>query len=129
MWESEENYRPLAPEQRGRHSTFGSALGAAFKDLVTERNEFFDSLVDRWQAHFADIPARPGRYENGKIYLYVKSAPLLYALRPRLRAIAKRLLELPGAPKRIDLRLEIHSRRTRSRPFFSPPLSSGRWNG
>ena len=71
-------------DQRGRHRSFGSAVDAAFKDLVTER--------------------------GGIIFLYVRSAPILFSLRPKLRAMARRLAALPGAPKRVDLRLEIHSR-------------------
>jgi hypothetical protein len=57
-----------------------------------------------------DVPAKPGRCENGKIFIYVKNAATSFMVRPRLRAIAGRLAQLPGAPRRIDLRLEIHSR-------------------
>ena len=52
----------------------------------------------------------PGRYDGGIIFLYVRSAPILFSLRPKLRAMARRLAALPCAPKRVDLRLEIHSR-------------------
>ena len=102
------NWKPIAPDQRGRHETLSSALNAAFKDLVTERNAFFDSLVDNWMALFPGVPARPGRYENGRIYVYVRNAPTSYVVRPKLRAMAAKLATLPGAPKKIDLRLEIH---------------------
>ena len=95
---------------RGRHKSVGTAFDAALKDLLTERNDFFDSLVDRWRALFPDLPARPGRYEGGKIFVYVKSAPTLFMMRPKLKSIAARLAGLPGAPKKIDLRLEVHSR-------------------
>ena len=78
--------------------------------LATERNDFFDSLADRWAALFPGVPAVPGRYEGGIIFLYVRSAPILFSLRPKLRAMARRLAALPGAPKRVDLRLELHSR-------------------
>ena len=67
-------YRPLSPELRGRHASFASAVDAAFGDLTTEKNEFFDSLADRWKTLFPDLPARPGRYEDGKIFLYVPNA-------------------------------------------------------
>lgn len=99
-------------DQRGRHASFGSALGAAVSEvrgLLAERNDFFDSLADRWDALFPTLPARPGRYEDGKIFVYVRSAPLLFATRPKLRQIARTLAGLPGAPKKIDLRLEIHA--------------------
>ena len=100
--------RTIDPHLRGRHATFGSALDAAVADLVRERDEFFDSLVDSWRRLFPGMPARPGRYENGRIFLYVASAPTLFLMRPRLNQIKRRLAELPGAPKRIDLRLEVH---------------------
>lgn len=105
-----EGYRPIDPDKRGRHGSFSSAVDAAFTDLITEKNAFFDSLVDNWKILFADIPARPGRYEDGKIFIYVKNAPLSFAVRPKLREIARRLSQLPLAPRKIDLRLEIHSR-------------------
>ena len=101
--------RAVEPDQRGRHKTFGSAVGAAFADMIVEKNEFFDSLVDNWRRLFPDQPARPGRYEDGKIFIYVKNAPTLFLMRPRLPAIRRRLAELPGAPKKIELRLEAHA--------------------
>lgn len=102
-----ENWRPIDPDKRGRHKTMSSALDAALKDLLTERNDFFDSLADRWEGLFPGLAARPGRYEDGKIFLYVASASASFAIRPRLRGIADRLKRLPGAPKRVELRLEI----------------------
>ena len=103
------NWQPVDPDKRGRHKTVASAFDAAFRELTTERNPFFDSLVDNWRALFPDLPAKPGRYEDGKIFIYVKNAPTSFVVRPRLRAIAARLARLAGAPKRIDLKLEIHS--------------------
>ena len=102
--------KAIDPHLRGRHKTFGSAVGAAFASMIVEKNEFFDSLVDNWRRLFPDQPARPGRYEDGKIFIYVKNAATSFMVRPRLRAVAGRLSQLPGAPRRIDLRLEIHSR-------------------
>ena len=101
--------RAIEPEKRGRHKTFGSAIGAAFSDLTVERNAFFDSLADNWRRLFPDQPARPGRYEDGKIFLYVKNAPTLFLMRPRLPMIRRKLAALPGAPKKIDLKLEAHA--------------------
>jgi hypothetical protein len=105
-----ERWRPIDPDKRGRHRTMSSALDAALRDLLTERNEFFDSLADRWSALFPGLAARPGRYEDGKIFLYVASASANFAVRPRLKAITEKLRQLPGAPRRIELRLEIRSR-------------------
>ncbi len=94
---------------RGRHRTFASAVGASFAGMIVERNKFFDTLADSWRRMFPDQPARPGRYEDGKIFIYVKNAPTLFLMRPRLPMIRRRLAELPGAPKKIELRLEAHS--------------------
>lgn len=101
------NWKPESPELRGRHRTFASALDAACGDLLVERNEFFDSLADRWKGLFPNLPARPGRYEGGMIFVYVANAPTSWALRSRLPEIRRRIEELPGAPKRVDVRLEI----------------------
>ena len=97
-------------KERGRHKTVASAFDAAFKDLTTEKNPFFDSLCDNWKTLYPTLPAKPGRYEDGKIFIYVRNAPTSFVVRPKLRAIAARLARLPGAPKKIDLKLEIHSR-------------------
>ena len=96
-------------DERGRHKTVSSAFDAAFKDLTTEKNAFFDSLCDNWKTIYPDLPAKPGRYEDGKIFIYVKNAPTSFLVRPRLGTITARLAQLPGAPKKINLRLEIHS--------------------
>ena len=58
-FENGEDWRPISPEKRGRHKTAASAFDAAFKELMSERNEFFDSLVDRWKELFPSLPARP----------------------------------------------------------------------
>ncbi len=108
MFENGVNWQPIDPDKRGRHKTTTSAFDAALKDLLTEHNPFFDSLADNWKRLFPDVPARPGRYEDGKIFIYVSNAPTAFLVRPKLRKIAARLATLPGAPKRIDLRLEQH---------------------
>ncbi len=108
-YENGVNWRPLEPSKRGRHSTFSSAIDAAFKELTTEHNEFFDSLVDEWKRVFPTLPARPGRYEDGNIVLYVRNPPTLYMMRMKLGMIRNKLAELPGAPKSINLKLEIRS--------------------
>lgn len=101
--------RAVGLDQRGRHRTTATAFDAALRDLLTEKNDFFDSLVDRWRVLFPNLPARPGRFEGGRIFIYVKTAPTLFLLRPKLRQIAAKLAALPGAPRKIELRLEIHA--------------------
>jgi hypothetical protein len=108
-YENGVNWQPKSPRERGRHATFNAALEAAYKDLVTEKNPFFDSLAEEWRRIFPSLAARPGRYEDGKIVLYVKNPPTLFAMRMKLGMIRAKLAALPSAPKRIELKLEIHS--------------------
>jgi len=101
--------RAVGLDERGRYKTTAAAFEAALKDLLTEKNEFFDSLCDNWNGLFPTLPAKPGRYEDGKIFIYVKNAATSFLVRPKLRMITAALGRLPGAPKKIDLRLEIHA--------------------
>ena len=94
-------------DERGKFPAFGGAIDAALKDLLVEKNDFFDLVADKWSSLFPNLMAKPERYENGKIVIRVRSAPMLYAVRPKLRMIKAKLAELPDAPKRIELRLEI----------------------
>lgn len=102
--------RATGLRERGRHATLNSALDAALKDLLTEKNGFYDSLCDNWKALFPGLPASPGRYADGTIFIYVRNAPTSFVVRPKLKTIKAKLLTLPGAPKKIDLKLEIHAR-------------------
>lgn len=102
------NWRPQEPQNRGRHSTFGSAVSASLKILTYVPDAFFDSIVDKWQELFPALPAKPGRKEGNKLFLYVKSAPVLFSTRPRLAAVKRALAALPGAPRRLEVYLEIH---------------------
>lgn len=97
-------------DERGRYATFGKALDAALSDLIAEKNEFFDSLADRWPSLFPGLPVRPGRYESGIVFLYVSSAPLLFAMNSKLPMIKAKLKALPGAPKRLVVKLEARQR-------------------
>ena len=53
------NWKPLAPNERGRYATFGAAVDAVARALAVEHNAFFDSLVDVWTTLFPNSPARP----------------------------------------------------------------------
>jgi len=108
VFENGENWEPIDPELRGRHKTIETAFDAAFRELTTVKDPFFHSVCENWKDLFPKLPARPGRSENGKIYIYVKNSPTSFVVRPQLRRIAARLATLPGAPKQIDLRLEQH---------------------
>ena len=75
--------------------------------LLAVKNPFFDQVCDRWKELFPGLPARPGRMQDGKLFIYVGTSGLLFGLRPRLRAIRKALAGLPSAPKRFTVHLEI----------------------
>ena len=107
-YENGVNWRPIEPKSRGRFATFASAVEASVLALRVEHDEFFDTLVEMWPQLFPALPAVPGRKENGIIFLYVRSAPVLFSVRPRLPMIKRKLAALQGAPKRINLVLEIH---------------------
>lgn len=96
-------------ETRNPMPRLDAVLPGVMAALACERNAFFDSLSDRWPSLFPDIPARPGRFSEGRVYLYVRSSATLFALRPKLREIRAKLAALDGAPKRFEVRLEIHA--------------------
>lgn len=102
-------WRPIQPHLRGRHATFGSSVDAALAGLLVEHDDFFDAVVAAWPRVGAGLAMRPGRFSDGKIFLYVKSAPALFAMRAKLPALKRTLATLPNAPKKIELRLEIHT--------------------
>ena len=102
-------YHPKEPENRGKYESFGDALAAAAEDLLKEKDAFFDSLPVVWDKLFPGLPMRPGRYEGGRIYLYVPNATVNFIMRRKLPHIKKVLSELPNAPKKLELRVEIHS--------------------
>ena len=100
-------------ETRVPTPTVGTLMDGILGDLLAEKSVFFDSVCAQWDTLFPDIPARPGRYQDGHLFLYVRTAGQLFALRPTLPKIKKALLPLraadPNAPKRFTLHLEIHS--------------------
>lgn len=111
-FENGTDWRPEHPDFRGRHGSFSSAVAAARRFLVDEAGAgdgFFDTVADEWQRLFPGCAARPGRRDGDCIALYVRSAPALFSLRPRLAAMRKALCALPGAPEHLKLMLEIHS--------------------
>jgi len=101
--------KAIDPDKRGRHKTFSSAVAASLKTLRTEHDPFFDSVCLNWKRLFPDQPAHPGAWHDGWIVLYVSKSTTLYLMRPRLAMIKRKLATLPGAPRIINLRLEIHA--------------------
>lgn len=98
-----------ALETRVVSDAVGQVLGRVMADLLVEQNPFFDAVCERWSALFPESPARPGRWQNGKLFLYVASAGQLFALRTKLPAYRRALAALAAAPKRFSVHLEIHA--------------------
>ena len=94
-----------APEMRVRTPRVGALLGA----LVTHVHEpFFDTVCDNWSRLFPVFPAKPGRYQDGRLFLYVRTSGQVFSLRAKLPKVKRALMALPGAPKRFSVHLEIH---------------------
>lgn len=92
----------------------GSVFDGVLNDLLVEKSAFFDAVCTQWKTLFPDLPAYPGRYSDGHLFLYVRTSGQLFALRPKLPKIKTALLPIcaatPDAPKRFSVHLEIHSR-------------------
>ena len=90
----------------------GSMFDGILNDLLVEKSAFFDAVCAKWKTLFPDLPAYPGRYQDGHLFLYVRTSGQLFALRPKLPKIKKALLPLraenPDAAKRLSVHLEIH---------------------
>lgn len=89
----------------------GTLLGAIVEKLVTVREPFFDTICAKWREVCPDFPARPGRFQDGRLFLYVRSSSQVFSLRPRLPKVRKALMGLAGAPKRFTVHLEVHGGR------------------
>ena len=87
----------------------GSVLDAIVDSLVAVREPFFDVVCENWTRLFPDVPARPGRMREGRLFLYVRTSGILFTLRPKLAAMKRKILALPGAPaaRRLSLHLEV----------------------
>ena len=80
------------------------------RDMYKDEARFFDNVREQWDTLFPDCPAHPGRWQDGKLVLYVATAGQSFAMRPKLPAMKKKILALEGAPKgRFTLLVEIHA--------------------
>ena len=91
-------------------SMFDTLMDAVNRDLFREEAQFLDRLRERWAELFPGCPARPGRWQDGKLVLYVSTAGQSFALRPRLPAMKRKIRTVEGAPKgRFALLVEIRN--------------------
>ena len=88
-----------------------AVMDSVARELYRDEARFFDRLREQWTELFPGCPARPGRWQEGKLVLYVATAGQSFALRPKLPAMKRRILALDGAPKgRFALLVEIKGR-------------------
>lgn len=102
------------PAYRAQVSRPGDMLDSIVADLTRDRSLFFDEVCAKWRVLFPELNARPGKWvagvtENmgGRLFLQVRSAAASFAVRPRLAAVKRRLAELPSAPRRFSVHIEI----------------------
>jgi len=98
-----------AVEIRTPVTRLDSAIDAMIASMGSQRSPFFDAVCEKWDDLFPGLPARPGRFEDRCLYLFVRSAAINFAVRPRLPAVKRTLQKLEGAPKRLEVRLEIRA--------------------
>ena len=87
----------------------GSLLDALVAGLTEKKEPFFDTVLENWKAICPDFPGRPGRFQDNRLFLYVRTSGQVFSLRTRLPKIRKLVAALPGAPKRLTVHLEVHA--------------------
>ena len=95
-------------ETRVPMPNMGSLMDGLLANLLIEKSPFFDEVCEKWTEMFPDCVAKPGRWQNGRLFLYVRTSGQLFGMRSKLPKIKKALAALPAAPKRFLVNLEIH---------------------
>lgn len=92
----------------------GTLLDALLADLTRDRSPFYDEVCARWRELFPDLAAKPGKWVSGstpsaggKLFLFVRSAAAMFAVRPKLRGVKAKLAGLATAPKRFSVHLQV----------------------
>ncbi len=88
--------------------SMGSLMDNLLAGLLIEKSPFFDQVCEQWTTLFPDCVAKPGRWQDGKLFLYVRTSGQLFGLRSKLPKMKKTLTTLATAPKRFTVHLEIH---------------------
>lgn len=98
-----------ALETRVKVPRVGSLLDTLVSELTEKKEPFFDTVLENWPKICPDFPGRPGRFQDNRLVLYVRTSGLVFSLRPRLAKIRKLVAALPGAPRRFTVHLEVHA--------------------
>lgn len=99
------------PQMRNKLQQLGDKLDGTLNELMAQMypkaKTFFESVAEEWSQLFPQIAARPVRYENDYLILAVASPAVMFSVRPKCRKIKETLLAMPGAPKKLTIKLEI----------------------
>ncbi len=95
-------------ETRVPMPNMGKLMDGLLANLLIEKSPFFDEVCEKWTGLFPDCVAKPGRWQDGRLFLYVRTSGQLFGMRSKLPKIRKTLATLPTAPKRFSVNLEIH---------------------
>ena len=98
-----------ALETRVKVPRVGSLLDSLVSGLTEKKEPFFDTVLENWPTMCPDFPGRPGRFQDNRLFLYVRTSGQVFSLRSRLPKIKKLVAALPGAPKRFTVHLEVHA--------------------
>ena len=97
-----------AVEMRVPMPGIGKLMDDLLASMLVEKSPFFDQVCEKWMELFPDCVAKPGRWQDGRLFLYVRTSGQLFGMRTKLPKMKKLLATLPTAPKRFSLNLEIH---------------------
>lgn len=88
--------------------SMGRLVDGLLASLLIEKSPFFDEVCEKWTELFPGSAAKPGRWQDGRLFLYVRTSGQLFGTRTKLPKIKKALAALPTAPTRFSVSLEIH---------------------
>ena len=97
-----------AVETRVPMPGIGKLMDDLLAGLLVEKSPFFDQVCEKWMELFPDCVAKPGRWQDGRLFLYVRTSGQLFGMRTKLPKMKRLLAALPTAPKRFSVNLEIH---------------------
>ena len=97
-----------AVETRVPMPGIGKLMDDLLASMLVEKSPFFDQVCEKWMELFPDCVAKPGRWQDGRLFLYVRTSGQLFGMRTKLPKMKRLLAALPTAPKRFSVNPEIH---------------------